>query len=398
MAVGREDAFSSLRQAQGPLRNKRRHLLQPSFKLRDRVKKSLLIFAAVNKQILIPDATWMARCFDLARRGLGYVSPNPPVGAVLVYQDRILGEGYHTAFGAAHAEVEAVRSVSEHDRHLIPLSTLYVSLEPCCITGKTPPCTDLIIREGIMDVRISTRDPNPEMAGSGLERLKGKGVKITEGILEDEGKALIRSFTTNILQHRPHIILKWAQSRFGYSGIKGRQVWLSDPVTKVWSHSQRALADAIMVGARTVETDNPSLTVRDYPGRSPHSVIFDPNGRLSAHYDVFNADGRDIYYFSSIENPAIVSGHIKKYTLRNDADPLPQILDVLFQNRIGILLVEGGPYLQKQFVKQNLWDEAWVIHTQHDLAQGIAPPDVMGRLIGRIESEGDVVVGISNNP
>ena len=340
----------------------------------------------------------MARCFDLARRGLGYVSPNPPVGAVLVYQDHILGEGYHTAFGAAHAEVEAVRSVPEHDRHLIPMSTLYVSLEPCCITGKTPPCTDLIIREGIMDVRISTRDPNPAMAGTGLERLKAKGVKITEGILEEEGKSLIRSFTTNILQHRPHIILKWAQSRFGYSGIKGRQVWLSDPVTKVWTHSRRALADAIMVGARTVETDNPTLAVRDYPGRSPHRVIFDPNGRLSAHYEVFNADGRDIYYFSSIENPAIAGSHIRKYILRNDADLLRQILDVLFQNQIGILLIEGGPYLQKQFVKQNLWDEAWVIHTQHDLAQGIAPPDVLGRLIGRIESEGDVVVGISNNP
>ncbi len=349
----------------------------------------------MNKETLIPDATWMSRCFDLARRGLGYVSPNPPVGAVLVYQDRILGEGYHTAFGAPHAEVEAVRSVADHDRHLIPMSTLYVSLEPCCITGKTPPCTDLIIREGIMDVRISTRDPNPSMAGTGLERLRAKGVKITEGILEDEGKALIRSFTTNILQRRPHIILKWAQSRFGYSGIKGQQVWLSEPVTKVWSHSQRAVADAIMVGAPTIETDNPSLTVREYPGRSPQRVVFDPNGRLSNQYHVFNADGISIYYFSNIENPAIDSSHIKKHILHNDADPLIQILEVLFQNQIGILLIEGGPYLQKQFVKQNLWDESWVIHTQHDLAQGIAPPDVMGRLIGRIESETDSIVGIA---
>lgn len=352
----------------------------------------------MNNETHIEDTTWMARCLDLARRGLGQVSPNPPVGAVLVYQDHILGEGYHTAYGAPHAEVEAIRSVPAELRYLIPLSTLYVSLEPCCITGKTPPCTDLIIREGIMDLRISTRDPNPAMAGTGLERLRAKGVKITEGILEEDGKALIRSFITNILQHRPHIILKWAQSRFGYSGIKGQQVWLSQPATKVWSHSQRAVADAIMVGARTVETDNPSLTVREYPGRSPHRVIFDPNGRLSNQYNVFNADGREVYYFSTTDNTTIEGAHIRKHILNHEDDPLKQILDVLFQNQIGILLVEGGPYLQKQFVKQNLWDEAWVIHTQHDLAQGIASPDVMGRLIGRIEVEGDVVVGIKNHP
>ena len=349
----------------------------------------------MNNETLIADTLWMTRCLDLARRGLGHVSPNPPVGAVLVYQDRILGEGYHTAYGAPHAEVEAISSVPTDQRHLIPLSTLYVSLEPCCITGKTPPCTDLIIREGIMDLRISTRDPNPAMAGSGLERLRAKGVKITEGILEEEGKALIRSFTTNILQHRPHIILKWAQSRFGYSGIKDQQIWLSEPTTKVWSHSQRAVVDAIMVGARTVETDNPSLTVREYPGRSPHKVIFDPNGRLSNQYSVFHADGRDVYYFSNTDNKTIEGAHIRKHILDHDADPLKQMIDVLFQNRIGILLIEGGPYLQKQFVKQNLWDEAWVIHTQHDLAQGITPPDVMGRLIGRIESETDSIVGIA---
>lgn len=336
----------------------------------------------------------MARCFDLARRGVGSVSPNPPVGAVLVYNDRILGEGYHTAFGAAHAEVEAVSSVPDELRHLIPLATLYVSLEPCCNTGKTPPCTDLIIREGIMDVRISTRDPNPSVAGSGLDRLSAKGVKITEGILEEEGKSLIRSFTTNILQHRPHIILKWAQSRFGYSGIKGEQVWLSDPVTKVWSHSQRAKVDAILVGARTVETDNPSLTVREYPGRSPHRVIFDPSGRLDNHYQVFNADGRNIYYFSNEENPEVQGDHILKNILTLDADPLGQILRILFQDQIGNLLVEGGPFLLKQFIKRNLWDEAWVIQTQHDLTQGIAAPDVLGWLIGKIESETDVVVGI----
>ncbi len=344
--------------------------------------------------LTLDDNTWMLRCFDLAKQGLGYVSPNPPVGAVLVHQNRIIGEGYHTRYGHPHAEVEAINSVPSADRHLIPLSTLYVSLEPCCITGKTPPCTNLILSEGIMDVRLSTRDPNPAIAGAGIELLKTKGIRITEAILEEEGKALISTFTTNILHHRPHIILKWAQSRSGYSGLKNEQIWLSDPLTKVWSHGQRSKADAIMVGARTVATDNPSLTTREYPGRSPHRVVFDPNGRLHNQYNVFNDDGLDVYYFSSSLNEKLKGSHIRKHLLDHDLDPIQQILDVLFANKIGIVLVEGGSYLQQKFIDTNLWDEAWVIQTQHLLTKGIIAPNVKGRLISRENLGPDKIVGI----
>lgn len=340
------------------------------------------------------DETWMKRCFDLARRGLGHVSPNPPVGAVLVYQDRILGEGFHTQYGGPHAEVEAVRSVSPEDRQLIPLSTLYVSLEPCRITGKTPPCTELILREGITDVRISTKDPNPAMAGNSLEHLRSKGIKITEGILEGEGKELIRTFTTNILLKRPHVILKWAQSKAGYIGTKDEQVWLSQPPTSVWSHKQRSEVDAIMVGARTVETDNPALTTREYNGRSPHRVIYDPNGRLQNHYYVFNDDGCKVFYFSSIDNQNIEGGHIHKTILVPDLEHTHQILDVLFNNQIGILLVEGGANVHNMFIQSNLWDEAWVIKTQHPLDKGIAAPNVRGRLMGKVMIDSDTIIGI----
>ncbi|MDZ4747967.1 MAG: bifunctional diaminohydroxyphosphoribosylaminopyrimidine deaminase/5-amino-6-(5-phosphoribosylamino)uracil reductase RibD [Saprospiraceae bacterium] len=342
----------------------------------------------------IPDSTWMARCFNLARRGIGHVSPNPPVGAILVYQNRILSEGYHSFFGGPHAEVNAIQNVTAADRHLIPLSTLYVSLEPCCITGKTPPCTDLIIREGIKDVRISTWDPNPAVASTGLDLLREKDIKVTAGILETEGRELIRPFTTNIVMRRPHILLKWAQSRYGYAGIKGEQVWLSEPDTKVWSHSQRAAADAILVGARTVETDNPYLTVREFPGRSPHRVIYDPNGRLNDQYHVFVDDELTVFYFSKKINGAIDASHIKKYLLHDHADDFQQILKVLFENHIGILLVEGGPYLLKKIITQDLWDEAWVIQTQHILSQGITAPDVMGRLISKEWVGADRIVGI----
>lgn len=338
----------------------------------------------------------MARCFDLAKRGIGHVSPNPPVGAVLVYEGRILAEGFHAFYGGPHAEVMAVNNVPPEKKYLIPKATLYVSLEPCCITGKTPPCTDLIIKEGILDVRISTRDPNPSMAGSGLERLRAKGIQITEGILEEEGKALIRSFTTNILLKRPHVILKWAQSKWGYTGTAGKQVWLSDPLTKTWSHSQRAQVDAILVGARTIETDNPSLTTRDFPGRSPHRVILDLNGKLDDGYQVFNNDGCKIFYFSHADNQLITGDHIIKHLYPAGEESLNHILQVLFSYNIGILLIEGGANTQKQFIKTNLWDEAWVIQTQHELNEGIVAPNVRGKLLSQLSVGTDRIVGISN--
>lgn len=336
----------------------------------------------------------MGRCFDLARLGEGYVSPNPMVGAVLVCQDEILGEGYHTKFGASHAEVEAVRSVPEDKQHLIPKATLYVSLEPCCVYGKTPPCTNLILDHGIMDVRISTHDPNPEVAGKSLALLKNAGVHVTSGIREEEGKALIRSFRTNILHQRPHVILKWAQSKYGITGVPGQQVWLSDPVTKTWSHGQRAKVDAILAGARTVETDNPSLTTRDFPGRSPHRVVLDLHGRLHADYHVFHDDGCEVFYFSASQNPQLDASHIHQFEVSEGPGMMDRVLAILFQHRIGSLLVEGGSFTHQLFIDSNLWDEAWVIRTQHPLDKGISAPLVNGKLIERFQSGSDEVVGI----
>lgn len=355
----------------------------------------LLIFVCMSATALT-DTTWMSRCFDLARRGIGRVSPNPPVGALLVYQDRILGEGYHQYYGGPHAEVNALFAVSDQDRHLIPDSTLYVSLEPCCITGKTPPCTDLILKEGIRDVRVSTTDPNPLVAGQGLNHLRNHGVRITGGILEEEGKSLIRPFATNILHQRPYVLLKWAQSRWCYAGIAEEQVWLSDPITKTWSHSQRAQADAILVGARTVSTDDPALTVREFPGRSPARVIFDPNGRLGPGCRVFTDDGCPIYYFAFKTNPDLQLQHITSIVINPEQDAFSQMLQTLFNHQVGILLAEGGPYLQKSIIKQGLWDEAWVVQTQHPLDHGITAPEVTGIKIETFTTGNDRIVGILN--
>ncbi|MEO6132822.1 MAG: bifunctional diaminohydroxyphosphoribosylaminopyrimidine deaminase/5-amino-6-(5-phosphoribosylamino)uracil reductase RibD [Saprospiraceae bacterium] len=340
---------------------------------------------------------WMSRCFELARSGIGSVSPNPPVGAVLVLDSKILGEGFHTHFGGPHAEVEAFRNVPESMRHLIPLATLYVSLEPCCITGKTPPCTDLILREGVKDVRIAIADPNPEVAGKGIELLRSHGVKITLGILEAEAQDLIRSFKTNIIFHRPYVILKWAQSIHGYIGKPDEKIWLSHPHTSIWTHKQRSFADAIMVGARTVMLDDPLLTNREYTGKSPHRVIYDLHGRLNNLYRVFNDEGVKVFYFSKNENKNIAGDHIHKYELSDGTPHYLQILQSLFLYKIGILLVEGGTFVHNLFIQYQAWDEAYVIHTSHPLEDGIKAPIVKGRLAQQIPSSTDTITCILND-
>ncbi|HJW28006.1 MAG TPA: bifunctional diaminohydroxyphosphoribosylaminopyrimidine deaminase/5-amino-6-(5-phosphoribosylamino)uracil reductase RibD, partial [Saprospiraceae bacterium] len=329
------------------------------------------------------------------------VSPNPPVGALLVYRDKILAEGYHHAFGAPHAEVEAVQHVPPSDRHLIRESTLYVTLEPCCTYGKTPPCTDLILKEGIKEVRISVVDPNPSVSGRSLALLEANGVRVISGILEAEGRQLISAFTTNVLYHRPHVVLKWAQSKYGISGVPGQQVWFSQKESQVFTHQLRAAHDAILVGARTVETDDPALTTRHFPGRSPARVIYDPSGRLNSDYKAFQEDGIRIFYFSSLpveeiansikEHPFVTFGH-----LTGDNSHASQILKNLFSQNIGSLLVEGGAHTHRLFVAENLWDEAWVIQTQNDMATGLTAPSLIGKLISKENLSPDVIIGMAN--
>ena len=361
-------------------------------------ERRISIFALRMTKPYLSDQLWMSRCFDLARKGIGQVSPNPPVGAVLLYQNTILAEGYHHYFGGPHAEVEAIGNVPADKKHLIPDSTLYVSLEPCCITGKTPPCTELIIKSGIKEVRVSAIDPNPEIAGKGLEQLRKNGIHVEAGILKEEGEHLVRSFRMNILHRRPYVILKWAQSKHLVSGVPDQQIWFSHPHTLTWSHRLRAECDGIIVGANTVETDNPSLTTRDYPGRSPVRIIYDPNGKLDSNYKVFQEDGLRIFYFSSVSNPSVADiKNISTSILESDIAHVPQILSTLFKNRIGNLLVEGGSYVHQLFVKENLWDEAWVIKTQNETKEGIQAPNIRGKLIDTLSIGADTIVGIAND-
>lgn len=340
------------------------------------------------------DAFWMRRCFDLAQRGLGYVSPNPPVGAVLVYDGKLLAEGHHSHYGGPHAEVAAVAAVPADKRHLIKDSILYVSLEPCCIEGKTPACSDLILREKIKDVRISILDPNPHVSGKSIEILNNNGVQMTSGILADEGYDLIRSFSTHILRQRPHVILKWAQSAYGFMGSADEQIWFSGKESALWMHQQRARTDAILVGARTVKVDNPALTTRLHPGRSPHRVIYDPNNSLDFHSKVFDEDGRQVFYFSKSPPISSFNQNIKTFLLHNGKEHAWQIMDVLYKNRIGNLIVEGGAHTLQMFIDLHLWDEAWVIQTRHTLTAGIRAPIVRGKKKAVFELGDDRVIGM----
>lgn len=344
------------------------------------------------------DELWMSRCFDLAARGIGYVSPNPPVGAVLVHQGELLAEGYHHQFGKPHAEVDVLQNVPLEKKHLIPKSTLYVSLEPCCHYGKTPPCTDRILEAGIKDVRICALDPNPSVAGQGISLLRKNGIETKVGILEDKGNELIKHFRVNMLHHRPFVILKWAQSKYGICGVHGKQVWFSDPHTQAWSHRLRATFDSIMVGARTVETDDPALTTREYPGRSPIRVIYDPNGRLDLHHKVFQADGIQVFYFSGMENKISKSGlaPVSAHLLNGSEGHTKQMLHTLFHHQVGSVIVEGGSYLHHLFIKDHLWDEAWVVKTTNDLNSGIRAPNLNGKWIDQFMIGNDTIIGMAN--
>ncbi len=290
------------------------------------------------------DYHFMRRALQLAKAGRGHVSPNPMVGAVIVDPaGRIIGEGWHRRFGGPHAEVNAVRSVSEADRMLLGASTIYVTLEPCSHYGKTPPCAKLLVECGIGRVVIAAGDPNPKVSGRGVAMLKQAGIRVDEGLLAQEAWELNRPFMTAHSLHRPFVTLKWAQSADGYMarivGGEKAPVRFSTSISSQLVHVRRANHDAIAVGAGTVLADNPRLDVRLIEGRSPIPVIFD-------RHKLINAENCGIY---------------SKCIHITDGRPLEDVLGSLYAEKgISSVLVEGGASLLREFVDAGLWDEAYV--------------------------------------
>ena len=306
----------------------------------------------------------------LAAMGAGQVAPNPMVGAVLVYDERIIGEGYHKKYGEAHAEVNCINSVAEVDKKYIGKSTMYVSLEPCAHFGKTPPCVDLIIKNEIPKVVIGCRDSFEAVAGKGIERLKAAGIEISVGILENECLELNKRFFTFHGKQRPYIILKWAQSSDGkiaplYPPKGGNteheiatQLLISNEFTNRLVHKWRTEEAAILVGTNTALLDDPTLTARLWPGNNPVRLVIDNALKLPAHLKLFDGTAKTIVFnFSKQAEEA----NLVYYQLKKEEDILTQITAALYLLNIQSVIVEGGAELLQSFIDEGLWDEARVI-------------------------------------
>ncbi|MBR1755609.1 MAG: bifunctional diaminohydroxyphosphoribosylaminopyrimidine deaminase/5-amino-6-(5-phosphoribosylamino)uracil reductase RibD [Bacteroidaceae bacterium] len=337
------------------------------------------------------DEKYMARCLQLARHGEFTTAPNPMVGAVIVHDGRIIGEGWHRRYGGPHAEVNAVRSVRPEDEALLPQATIYVSLEPCSHWGKTPPCAELLVEKGFRRVVVGCLDPNEKVAGRGIRRLQEAGAEVIVGVLEEECKWLNRKFMTQHSLHRPYITLKWAESADGFIDRRresrerdGEPVHFSTPWTQMLVHRLRATHEAILVGRRTWELDQPSLTTRYWPGRSPERLVLtDSPLTLPIKEGVECSEHASAIQLPKVTAPSLIGraggeSSLQSLIARAGGESSLQSLiaraggESSFQS----LLVEGGAQTLQSFIDADLWDEAYIEHTDLVLGDGVRAPEI----------------------
>ena len=328
---------------------------------------------------------FMQRCIELASKTMGCASPNPMVGSVIVYNNKIIGEGYHEKYGSHHAEVNAINSVK--DKSLLSKSTLYVNLEPCAHFGKTPPCSDLIIQNKIPEVVIGCVDTFSEVSGKGIERMRSVGIDVKVGVLENESRELNKRFFTFHEKKRPYIILKWAESKDRFIAPKNqtKPFWMTSSESKKLAHKWRAEEDAILVGRITAEKDNPSLTVREVEGSNPIRIIIDKDLKLSADFNLFNNDAKTIV-FNQLKSEENNSNNYIKINFHNLTK---NILQELHKQNIQSIIIEGGTKTLQSFIDKNLWDEARIFTTKKTLTEGVKPPTIEGEIISEDETGGD---------
>lgn len=319
----------------------------------------------------------MRRCIELAQNAIGYTAPNPMVGCVIVYDGKIIGEGYHHQYGKSHAEVNAIHSVRQ--KNLLPHSTLYVNLEPCSHYGKTPPCADLIIANNISHVVTGSSDPNPLVAGKGIAKLRAAGCKVTEHVLEAECDNLNVRFITFHRKQRPYVILKWAQTSDGFVDIirdqhhTGRPTWITGLYERTLVHKWRSEEQAVMVGTNTAFLDNPMLNLRKWNGHQPLRIVLDRHLRLPALLHLFDGS-QPTLVFSEKNGPA--TPQVEYVTTSFDGDLAQHILDELHNRNIISVLIEGGAQLLQTFIDSGLWDEARVFTSKKSFKDGVKAPDL----------------------
>lgn len=343
---------------------------------------------------------YMQRCLELAQLGAGQVSPNPMVGAVVVHDDQIIGEGYHHKYGEAHAEVNAIAQViSRFDNaaELLKQSTIYVSLEPCAHYGKTPPCADLIIKHQIPQVVVGCRDTFEQVDGKGIVKLKAAGIEVTVGVLEKECLWLNRRFFTRIQKHRPYIILKWAQTTDGFfAPDDNSQLWITGEQSRRLVHQWRSEEDAILVGKNTVAIDNPKLNVRYWEGKSPKRVVIDRRLELDKSLNAFD-QSVETFIFNAVKFD--VDGKNKYIALEDFDRYVPQyILYQLYLQDIQSVIIEGGARTLEGFIEAGLWDEARVFTGKTVLKKGIKAPQITGIIAEELSSGNDRLQIIYHQP
>lgn len=348
-----------------------------------------MIFLYMNKH-----ENYMKRCLELAEMGAGTVSPNPMVGAVIVHQDRIIGEGYTSPYGGAHAEVNAIQQVidtyGEEAESMLKAAEIYVSLEPCAHFGKTPPCANLLVKHQLQKVYIACLDPFAKVNGQGVKILQDGGLDVEIGILEEEAKWVNRRFFTKLSQFRPYVILKWAETADRYfAPLDAAQSWISNEASKQLVHKWRAEEDAILVGTATALIDNPSLTVRLWKGRNPKRILIDKNLDVPAEAHVLN-DEAETFIFNAEKADWQASN--KYIALENFDLYLPQqLLYQLYLMDIQSILIEGGVKTLQRFIDAGLWDEARVFQSPQTWGAGVPSPTFHGEQLQRIKVSTDTL-------
>lgn len=323
---------------------------------------------------------YMQRCLYLANIGLRAAMPNPSVGAVLVFENTIIGEGFTSSYGGAHAEVNCIQSVKKTDALKISKSTLYVSLEPCSHFGKTPPCSDLIIDNKISKVVIGSQDPNLLVGGKGIKKLRQSGVNVVENILKESCEFFNRRFYTFHQKKRPYIVLKWAQTEQGIFAPKdGSQQWITNEYAKTLAHQWRSEEMAVMVGTKTAIADNPTLNLRNVEGINPTRILIDEFLEVSADSNLYN--GNQPTFIFTKKKPTQTFENVTFFEIDFSKNTLKQILQILYENNIQSVLIEGGAFTINQFIDQNIWDEARILVGENIIEDGILAPKIEGAIL-----------------
>ncbi len=338
---------------------------------------------------------YISRCIDIAQNGLGTTAPNPMVGAVIVHDEKIIGEGFTSPYGGPHAEVNAIASVRE--KSLLKEATLYVTLEPCSHFGKTPPCVDLIIISQIPKVVVGILDPHEKVAGKGIARLKDAGCEIVVGVLESECRELHKRFLSFHEKKRPYIILKWAETLDGFIAPDNEQrsenpepFWITNSRSRQLVHQWRAEENAILVGTNTVLSDNPRLDVRKWKGEHPLRIVIDKD--LKIPHDFHALDGSiPTFVLTGLEEASKHKDGVFYEVLDFSRDLAEQIVNVLFKNNCTSVIIEGGTRTLQTFIDAQLWDEARVFMGNTRFQKGLKAPYLKGEIISTKEIEGDLL-------